>query len=103
LLPTGSTLTWGLFVFLVVFSLAEIPLMIFGMRQMLRGQRGRTRPLVVATNGAFVFFAAVYAAPQYLLTGALSLGLVLSALSLVRWLAAAVFLPGERAETRTDE
>lgn len=74
--------TWTLLAFLLFFSLAEIPLMLFGMRHMIGGG-GSSRP-VVLTNAVFTFFAAVYAAPFLLLTGRVGIGLALAGLSLVR-------------------
>lgn len=96
LLFSSSLITWSLFGFLASISLAEIPLMIYGMRKMLGdpSSAGRVRPLVAATHSVFVFFAAVYAAPQFLLTGSLALGLLLSTLGLLRWGTAFAFLEG---------
>lgn len=97
LLPS-PWLSGGLFIFLALISLAEIPLMIFGMRKMLDDERLRAGPLVAITHGAFVFFAAVYAAPQFLLTASLGPGLVLSGLGLIRWAAAYAFLQPSRQD-----
>jgi hypothetical protein len=74
--------TWLLLTFLLVFSLAEIPIMIIGMRHMLGSPSGRR--LAILTNAAFTFFAAVYAAPFLLLTGRTGIGMALAGLSLVR-------------------
>lgn len=73
---------WLLLAFLLGFSLAEIPIMIIGMRHM-RGSQAGMR-LAVLTNAAFTFFAAVYAAPFLLLTGRMGIGLALASLSLLR-------------------
>jgi hypothetical protein len=83
--------TWVLLGFLLLFSLAEIPVMIFGMRQMIIVAWG-TR-LAVLTNGVFTSFAAVYAAPFLLLTGRVGIGLGLASLGLVRFAGALLFVP----------
>ncbi len=85
-------LTWLLLGFLLVFSLAEIPLMIFGMRHM--GSSASGKRLVVLVNVAFTFFAAVYAVPFLLLTGRVGIGLALAALGMVRFVGALWFVPG---------
>lgn len=84
--------TWLLLGFLLTFSLAEIPVMIFGMRQM--GSSASGGRLAVVTNAAFTFFAAVYAVPFLLLTGRVGIGVALAALSLVRFAGALWFVPG---------
>jgi hypothetical protein len=78
--------TWALLAVLLLFSLAEIPLMIFGMRHMIGSPSG-TR-LAVLTNGVFTFFAAVYATPFLLLTHRRVVGLMLAGLCLVRYVGA---------------
>ena len=85
---------WVLLVFLLVFSVAEIPMMITGMRHMVGAASGAW--LVTLTNVAFTFFAAMYAAPFLLLTGWVSVGFALASLSLVRFGGALWFVPGGR-------
>jgi hypothetical protein len=82
---------WILLGFLLLFSVAEIPVMIFGMRHMVIASPG-TR-LAVLTNAVFTSFAAVYAAPFLLLTGQVGIGVGLAGLGLVRFGAALVFVP----------
>jgi hypothetical protein len=82
---------WALLGLLLLFSLAEIPLMIFGMRRMAVNAAGRR--LAALTNVAFTFFAAVYATPFLLLTGKVSISLVLAGLCLVRFGGALLFVP----------
>ena len=84
-------LSWLLLGFLLFFSLAEIPLMIFGMRHMGGSDSGKR--LATLVNGAFTFFAAVYAVPFLLLTGRVGIGLALAALSLVRFAGALWLVP----------
>jgi len=92
-LVTGPA-AWALLGLLLCFSLAEIPLMIFGLRQMAAGPSG-TR-LAVLTNAAFTFFAAVYAVPFLLLTGRVGISLALTSLCLVRFAGAVWFVfPGD--------
>ena len=74
---------WLLVVILGVFSLAEIPVMVFAMRRLSIECTGNPR-LVAGLNALYVFFAAVYGAPVGLLTGSVGWGLALSALSVVR-------------------
>jgi hypothetical protein len=84
--------TWILLGFLLLFSLAEIPVMIFAMRQMVIASPGTW--LAVLTNAVFTWFAAVYAAPFLLLTGKVGIGVGLAGLGLVRFAGALVFVPG---------
>jgi hypothetical protein len=86
---------WLLLLFLLFFSLAEIPLMILGMRHMSKSVSGRR--LAVMTNAAFTLFAAIYALPMLLLTARVDIGLALAALSLVRLGGAVLFVPGAHA------
>ena len=88
---------WLLLLFLLFFSLAEIPLMILGMRHMVKGASGGR--LVVVTNAAFTLFAAIYALPVLLLTTRVYIGLALAALSLVRFVGALLFVPGVQPKT----
>ena len=73
------------------FSLAEVPLMVFGMRRLLV-ERRKNRRFVLGLNAFYVFFAAVYGAPVLLLTGDLGWGLALCGLSIVRLLASLLYL-----------
>lgn len=78
------------FVFLLVLSVIEMPLMIVALRQMVR--RHSTSPrLVRATFAIFVMFAAIYAAMFVLLTGQILWSIVLVGLCLVRF-ASGVFV-----------
>lgn len=92
--------TWVLLGFLLLFSLAEIPVMIFGMRQMIGGVRG-TR-LAILINAAFTFFAAVYAAPFLLLTRRVDIGVGLAGLGLLRFAGAWWLVPGARHPASSD-
>ncbi len=83
---------WMLLGFLLLFSLAEIPVMIFAMRQMVIASSGAW--LAVLTNAVFTSFAAVYAAPFLLLTGKVGIGVGLAGLGLVRFAGALVFVAG---------
>lgn len=83
ILLQGNLLIAITFVCCLVLSLVEIPMMIFGLRQM---SKSATTPhrLVIATFGFYVMFASVYAAIFVLLTGQISWGSALAALALVR-------------------
>jgi hypothetical protein len=74
-----------------VFSLAEIPLMVFAMRR-LATERPDNRGVVMGLNALYVFFAAVYGLPVLLLTGSVAWGLALCALGLVRFVASLLFV-----------
>lgn len=90
-------LVWGLFLFLLTFSLLEIPLMIFGMRRMAMSLNPNARYVLFFTNAAYTMFAGVYALPFLLLTGGawreLLLGAGLASLSFVRFITSMVMLP----------
>lgn len=96
-LITRPILVWGIFFFLLTISIAEIPLMVFGMRRMVAGDNPKARYLVLVTNMAYTLFAGVYAVPFILLTGSSTLALVagslLGALTFVRLISAALFVP----------
>jgi hypothetical protein len=89
-LVTGWT-TRVLLAFILVFSLAEVPTMICGMRYLAGSVSGKR--LVVMINAAFTFFAAVYALPFLLLTGRVGVSIALVALSLVRFAGGMWFVP----------
>jgi hypothetical protein len=82
---------WLLLAGVLGFSLAEIPVMVFGMRQMASGTSGNR--LIVVTNAAFTSFAAVYAVPFLVLTGRVGIGIALAGLGLVRFFSALWFVP----------
>lgn len=84
---------WGLFLFLTFFSIAEIPVMIFGIRRIAASVNPKAKYVALLTNAGYTFFAAVYAAPFILLTGWLGLGIALAALSLVRFISTIIYLP----------
>jgi hypothetical protein len=84
---------WALLLFLLAFSVAEIPVMIFGIRRIAESANPRAKYVALLLNSGYVFFGAVYAAPFILLTGRLGLGTALAALSLVRFASAIIFLP----------
>ena len=97
--PPLSRWDYGLmlFLFLLFFSLLEIPLMVFSLRRMLDSVNPKAKYVAMFTNGAYTFFAAVYAVPFILLagdsTGKLVIGVGLSALCFVRFISTVVFLP----------
>lgn len=76
-----STIT---FVFLFALSVVEIPIMLFGLRQMARSS-STPRRLLIGTFAFFVMFASVYASMFVFLTGQMSWGIALAALCLVRF------------------
>ena len=72
------------FVTLLLISLIEIPMMLFGLRYLVRSQI-TPRALVIGAFTVFVMFASVYALVFVLLTGEFTWGLVLAALCLLRF------------------
>ena len=84
ILLQGGTSAVIAFTILLLISLAEMPMMLFGLRHMSRSQT-TPRGLVIGTFTVFVMFAAVYASIFVLLTGQLAWGYVLVALCLVRY------------------
>jgi hypothetical protein len=91
-LVTPSLYVWAIFLFLLVFSVSEIPVMIIGMRRIAASANPKARYVALLVNCGYVFFGAVYAAPFILLTGRLGLGAALAALSLVRFISAIIYL-----------
>lgn len=81
------------FAFLGAFSVAEIPVMIFGIHKMAQSSSQAARYVAIAANLSYPLFGAVYAAPLILLTGYVWLGVGLSSLSMVRFITAIIFLP----------
>jgi len=81
----GTLLVAIAFAFLLLLALIEIPMMVFGLRQMARSASTPHR-LLLATFGFFVAFASVYASAFVLLTGQIVLGLVIASLCVVRFI-----------------
>ncbi len=92
-LVTNIIYVGGLFLFLTVFSVAEIPVMILGIRRIAASDNPKAKYIALLVNVGYSFFGAVYAAPFILLTGRLALGTVMAALSLLRFISAVIFLP----------
>ena len=88
---------WGLFFFLLFFSLAEIPVMIYGMRSIAANNNHRAKKIMLVTNTGYTFFASVYAVPFILLAGSSTLtllaGAFLASLCFVRFITSIIFLP----------
>ena len=88
---------WGLFFFLLFFSLAEIPVMIYGMRSIAANDNPRAKNIALITNAGYTFFAAIYAVPFILLAGSSTLtllaGAFLGLLCFARFITSIIFLP----------
>lgn len=78
--------------FLLTVSLAEIPMMVFGLRKLTADPKRTSHGLLLATNAFYIFFAAVYASVLALLTGWPLAGAGLTALGLVRFASALAFV-----------
>jgi hypothetical protein len=91
-LLNSSIVVAALFLFLLAFSVAEIPVMIFGIRRIAASANPKASYLALLTTTGYVFFGAVYAAPFILLTGRVGLGVALASLSVVRFIIALIFL-----------
>ncbi len=89
ILVQGSIGVAIVFAILLAISLAEMPLMLFGLRQMARST-ATPRALLIGTFTVYVMFASVYAAIFVLLTGEFAWGLVLAALSVARFASGAL-------------
>jgi hypothetical protein len=91
---------WSIFLFLLFFSLAEIPVMIFGMRKMAASVNPKAKYVVLFANAGYTFFASVYAAPFILLAGQsvleLFVGALLGALGIIRFITSVLFLPNQK-------
>jgi hypothetical protein len=91
---------WGLFLFLLFFSVAEIPVMVFGMRRMAASTNPKAKYMVLLANVGYTFFAGLYAVPFILLAGKswleLAAGALMAALSLIRLSSAVIFLPNAK-------
>ncbi len=72
------------FAILLLISLAEMPVMLFGLRQMARSA-STPRGMLIGTYTIFVVFASVYASVFVLLTAEFALGLTLAALCVARF------------------
>ncbi len=88
----GRVATLSLMAFVLVFSLAEIPLMVVALRK-IAASPGDQWVLMLA-NGAFVFFAAFYAAPFTVLTRQVAAGVGLAGICLLRLLCSFLFVMG---------
>lgn len=94
-LVTDPLYALGLLLFLLFFSLTEIPMMIIGVRRIAASANPKAKYVALLVNAGYVLFGAVYAAPFILLTGWLGMGTALAALSLVRFVSALVYLPNK--------
>ena len=101
-LLTRPLYVWGLFVFLLLFSLAEIPVMILGIRHIAGSVNPKAKYVVLLVNTSYPLFAAVYAVPFILLTGKLIPGVALAALGLLRFVTAIIFLPNKPNNLSSD-
>jgi hypothetical protein len=93
ILVTGSIYMWAIFLFLLFFSVTEIPVMVIGIRRIAASANPKAKYVAWLLNCGYVFFGAVYAVPFILLTGRLGLGAVLAGLSLVRFISTVIYLP----------
>ena len=88
---------WGLFLFLLFFSVVEIPVMIVGIGRIAESSNPKAKYVALFTTAGYTFFAGVYAAPFILLTGqstlTLAAGALLGSLCIVRFISAVMFLP----------
>ena len=73
-------------------SVAEIPLMVVGLRKLAADPKQTSSTLLALTNAFYVFFASAYAGMFVLLTGSIALGMGLSALGGVRLISSLLFV-----------
>ena len=97
ILITRPIIIWPFFLVLLLFSVAEIPLMVYSMRRIAASNNAKAVYLVLVTNTGYTFFAGVYAAPFILLaarsTLELAAGALLGVLAFVRFISTLIFLP----------
>jgi hypothetical protein len=83
------------YIFLLGLALAEIPLMVAGLRTLARS-RTRSDWILYSGNLAFVFFAAVYATILIVVTNRLDLSLTIAGVGLLRLGAGIIWVrPGD--------
>jgi len=92
ILVTNTLLIFIVFAFFGVISVAEIPLMIFGMRQMEVSVNPKAQYALFLTIMGYSFFAGFYAACFVLLTGHFWAGIALASLGFVRFLTTIMFI-----------
>ncbi len=92
----GGRWAGAVFAFLLALSLAEIPLMVYGLRKIVVTDTPGLDWAAAVTNSAFVAFAAVYGGAFILLTGRIGWGLALCGLGLVRFGASLIFARSDR-------
>jgi len=80
------------FIFCLAFSIAEMPLMVFGLRKISSGTGGGSLTDLMATNAFYTFFASVYAVLFVLLTGSVLLGAALVGLGVIRLVSSLIFV-----------
>jgi len=96
--------TWALLGFVLLLSLAEMPMMVFALRRMAGGTPTRSAPRIARlASAAFVFFAAFYAAPFTALTGHVAAGVALAALCLARLACVLLIVPGSGATSQISD
>ena len=96
-LPTlfdRTVIVWGIFLFLMALALAEIPLMVFGLRKVIDSKGSGAQNIGLIGNTIFVFFPVIYAMPNLLLTSVDSIwmGLLIAGTSLIRFASALFFV-----------
>jgi hypothetical protein len=83
ILVQGTLFAAMVFACLLLLALLEVPMMVFGLRQMARSA-STPRRLLLATFVIYVAFAAFYASMFVLLTGQIAWGLGIAAVCLLR-------------------
>ncbi len=84
ILITSTLIAAMVFAFLLLLALLEVPMMVFGLRQMARSA-STPRRLLLTVFAIYVAFAAFYASLFVLLTGQIAWGLGIAAVCVVRW------------------
>jgi hypothetical protein len=83
ILAQGAVVAAIVFAFLLLLALLEVPMMLFGLRQMARSA-STPRRLLLATFGIYVAFASFYASVFVLLTGQIAWGLGIAVVCVAR-------------------
>jgi hypothetical protein len=90
--PLQGWLAAAAFIFCLAFSIAEMPIMVFGLKKMSAEPGGGSPTALMATNAFYAFFASAYAVVFLLLTGSVLLAAALVGLGVIRLGSSLVFV-----------
>jgi hypothetical protein len=91
-LVNNPIFAWGLFLFLLAFSVAEIPVMIFGIRRIATGANPRAKYVALLVIAGYSFFCRSLCGSLHFVNRLVGFRMALAALSLIRFMTALVYL-----------